>query len=148
MYCLNCHRADVYGKGAAAAPAYTSMSRWNHADDVARVGVYTGAGMPLNNTTVSCLHCHGARKTDDYANPTATNLGHVGAIHGTSMGIPSGSAGTAIAGKRFLNGASWYGHSTGASANCITITNTDVYSACNKHTGAGASAAGDENYTY
>lgn len=142
-FCVNCHRADVYGKGTGAeVPTYQAFSRFNH-------GFKTGTGSPDKICMVSgnkvlgtawespnCLGCHGGREP--------------GGIHGSIMGVAGGGGGAGVSpqGKRFTNGANWLSHTLGqggASVACWTTSTPDNVAACTKgHTGQSQSP----NYDY
>lgn len=140
-YCLNCHRADVYGNGVDAnVPAYPTMSRISHS-----VAFHPSAGQCGSTGLLgaalkyaSCLNCHGGRKdTSSYGSPTNAVV-QSGAIHGSSMA--AGPLGGDAMGGRFLNGASWSGHTrtlTTATYGCATLgaagAAADNYSSCTNH---------------
>jgi cytochrome c551/c552 len=106
-FCVNCHRADVYGWGANLVPTINGGTQINNEDfsrlkhlggamrrQCASTDVETGKGGYRN---IGCLNCHGG--------------GEVGGIHGSNLGVGNaGQAGKDEMGKRFMNGNSWSGH--------------------------------------
>ncbi|MFZ3173066.1 MAG: cytochrome c3 family protein [Carboxydocellales bacterium] len=137
-FCVNCHRADVYGKGTGSdTPAYENLSRFKHAFRKATLANPAGNCMGSANyvlggsgttTTISpsCLGCHGGREP--------------GGIHG--------SASTSPQGKRFTNGANWTAHTLGTtSPSCTVPSSADNVAACTKgHNGT--SSANSLYYSY
>ncbi|MCL4440780.1 MAG: hypothetical protein M1609_09405 [Firmicutes bacterium] len=106
-FCVNCHRADVYGWGVRSYTAimtFTGLSRFGHYPNSGCIGPDGDggkAGNKLKSGTEAmpgCFNCHGGLEP--------------GGIHGSSMGV--GGSGVSERGKRFSNGASWYpGHTLG-----------------------------------
>ncbi|AVX21382.1 doubled CXXCH domain-containing protein [Carboxydocella sporoproducens DSM 16521] len=139
-FCVNCHRADVYGDGTGmTAPPNANLSRFNHGFQTSSdnpIGKCMASGNKVLGTiyeSPSCLGCHGGREP--------------GGIHGSVMGV--GSGGTSQMGKRFTNGANWVGHTlgqtNGSSVSCWTTSTPDSVAACTKgHSGQSQSP----NYYY
>jgi cytochrome c551/c552 len=144
-FCVNCHRADVYGFGRTGAGTtdgtYGTLSRVNHSGFNASCGDPANLGTVLQYT--GCLGCHGGRKDQrSYGNPTTSTVPvQSGAIHGTRMTYdPTGAGSTDSMGYRFLNGASWHSHALGdssGSGGCYTAGKSspaaDNYSSCTQH---------------
>jgi hypothetical protein len=140
-FCVNCHRADVYGYGSSDFE--TSV---NNNEDFSRLGHRGGWGSPSCNRTnlesnkggfnkIGCANCHGG--------------GEVAGIHGTNQGV--GTSGSDEIGKRFMNGNSWDGHDLGdvsGNVSCYTGTPPAIgqnMSSCSQH-GNGRTAS--PNYYY
>ncbi|HWJ03044.1 MAG TPA: hypothetical protein VNU93_05150, partial [Verrucomicrobiae bacterium] len=146
-FCLNCHRADVYGNGRGdyngIAATYANLSRFDHSFNPSSTpdSKCMGSG---NNVlygdpykSPSCLGCHGGREP--------------GGIHGSKMTTSGASGGADPQGKRFMNGANWGSHTlTGGASNnspgCYTV-NIDAVSACG-HSHSGTTSNGTLYYTY
>jgi hypothetical protein len=140
-FCVNCHRADIYGYGSTTyEPSGTNNQ------DFSRLGHRGGWGSEACNRTnlegrkggwnkIACANCHGG--------------GEVAGIHGTNQGV--GTAGDDAIGKRFMNGNSWDGHTlgdTGGNVSCYTGTPPAIgqnMSSCTQH-GNGRTAS--PNYYY
>lgn len=153
-FCLNCHRADVYGfsgQGNGNYPPRRTLSRVNHPADGASGGG-SGKGQSFNDVTargIVCLLCHGGRL--------------LGGIHGmdtsvargqNSEGAPEGTD----AGLRFLYGAKWRGYTkatTGTAGTCFRGLATTpsspnggaAFDTCTNHAGNSGNA-GFANYDY
>jgi len=166
-FCVNCHRADVYGIGDSSGVSYLDdanlvnaqlLSRVSHNGDAINNACNVSAKLATQMQYSSCLNCHGGRKDSSSFSFPATTVVQSGAIHGTSMG--PGLAGddyTSVPGDpmgyRFMNGASWASHmmgDTSGSIGCSTLKkddggDIDNYSSCDQH-----DATGDEvpNYYY
>ncbi|MHB9095220.1 MAG: cytochrome c3 family protein, partial [Eubacteriales bacterium] len=138
-FCLNCHRADVYGNGQGdiilntGVAAWVNLSRLSHNFRTATTP--TGNCMASGNKVLgtvdqspSCLGCHGGRE--------------VGGIHGTRL-VSSGNPGVDSQGKRFANGANWGGHNFNP-IGCYTVSNDNVANCGHGHSGANTGV----NYTY
>jgi predicted CXXCH cytochrome family protein len=137
--CLNCHRADVYGYGSNNFPTYSGttarvMSRWSHGSNNAADLQSNLVNGSKGNTVVTfgCFNCHGG--------------GEAGGIHGSMM-TATGTKGTDPPGKRFMNGASWNGHTglNATSGTCYTAASNSV-NTCTQHTNSGTSVT--YNYAY
>ncbi len=116
-FCVNCHRADVYGWGSNTTPgingdANETFSRVSHLGGAMRTKctatqAETGQGGYRN---IGCMNCHGG--------------GEVAGIHGSNLG--KGSKGNDPMGIRFMNGNSWAGHTlgqtNGSQVGCFTGT--------------------------
>ncbi|HEX3032932.1 MAG TPA: cytochrome c3 family protein [Bacillota bacterium] len=138
-FCLNCHRADVYGNGRGdyngITTSYVTFSRLSH--NFRTSSSPSGNCMASGNAAIgtvdqspSCLGCHGGREP--------------GGIHGTKL-VSSGNPGTDPQGKRFANGANWGGHELGTtSMGCYTVGDDAVAACGHGHTGTGTGT----NYTY
>ncbi len=98
-FCVNCHRADVYGWGGMAAyPTYTNFPRNAHQFDT--VGRVFTAGSYDAPNGIACMLCHGAagaslgkiHGSDDTAStancPSCNNSGRL--ISATGAGATSG----------------------------------------------------------
>jgi predicted CxxxxCH...CXXCH cytochrome family protein len=141
LFCLNCHRGDVYGDfnfgptpRTQVAGAVYKFSRQSHPADSnngSSVGYRTRWG-------IMCMNCHGGARQ--------------GGIHGENLGIGNGGT-TALSysGKRLLGGASWYAVTRGSPATagqCWTKGNTDAVDGCgHAHPGV-AFESGVANYDY
>lgn len=146
-FCLNCHRADVYGSedrspkdhGVPAVAGFTNfefrfLSRLAHVPD-------TGGGHPSNSSSgdgyntygIMCMNCHGG---DARANVGGTGVQPaneaLGGIHGSNLGrgkiSTEATAGTSYRGRRLLNGAVWV---------AVTRSSTYVAGTCWTKSGAG-----------
>ncbi|MFZ5641594.1 MAG: cytochrome c3 family protein [Bacillota bacterium] len=130
-FCVNCHRADVYGWGVRSYTAimtFTGLSRFNHKVNSGCIGP-DGDGSNVGNKLKSgsealpgCFNCHGGLEP--------------GGIHGSSMG--KGGSGVSERGKRFSNGASWYpghtlGDASGSGACWNESTVTSSINSCAQH---------------
>jgi predicted CXXCH cytochrome family protein len=140
-FCLNCHRADVYGDGAKSQPTTNdqTLSRVGHLGGALR-NKCDDATKIVNPVKTGCVNCHGGRVND---NDLAS-----GAIHGSSMGKGDGDNsdggvqnGTLVGdpmGWRFMNGATWDAHELATATGqlgCSTIDASDSYGTCTSHTG-------------
>jgi hypothetical protein len=140
-FCVNCHRADVYGYGSSDFE--TSV---NNNEDFSRLGHRGGWGSPSCNRTnlesnkggynkIGCANCHGG--------------GEVAGIHGTNQGV--GTSGSDEVGKRFMNGNTKPGQTMGdvsGNVSCYTGTPPAIgqnMSSCSQH-GNGRTAT--PNYYY
>jgi predicted CXXCH cytochrome family protein len=128
-FCLNCHRADVYGPGYDRATV-TNLGRFSHASNGADFKSSTTGGAAGGNTLTpyGCTNCHGGYET--------------GGIHGTNNTATPGYS------KRFMNGASWAPNHVveGANITCTTAAGSNAINTCTKHSG-GTNASPVYNYT-
>jgi hypothetical protein len=140
-FCVNCHRADVYGWGSKTTPningndnqKFSRVSHLGNAMETKCTATHneTGKGGYRN---IGCMNCHGG--------------GEVGGIHGSNLGV--GTAGSDEMGKRFMNGNSWKGHTLGTNKT-ICYTGTPPAIGVNMSSCAGQHKGGKEvrtNYTY
>ena len=124
-FCLNCHRRDVYGdrwESTTTTGSYRNLSRWaGHPDNASCYGMNIIDGdRGVKVYPIPCLNCHGGRGP--------------GGIHGSNLG--KGSAGNSAQGFRFMNGASWQGHTTTLTGGtCYTIGAANNLSTCTQHSG-------------
>jgi hypothetical protein len=144
-FCVNCHRADIYGYGSARNGVEPSddagttevLSRVSHrggwgSESCQRSDDESGKG---GFRKFGCLNCHGG--------------GEVAGIHGTNLGV--GTSGSSEQGKRFMNGNSKPGHTLGdVSGNftCYGGTSPAIgqdLSSCSQH-GSGTNKT--PNYYY
>jgi hypothetical protein len=156
-FCVNCHRKDVYGSGKSVGGTqdsiYGVLSRFNHDALNASCGNAAAGTGPLRAQLQwsGCVHCHGGRKSDASFNNPANTVVQSGAIHGVTMNEMAGNAGADPMGYRFMNGASWAGHTladaSGTSPTCYTLGTADNYSTCTAHTG-GRSSNGTILYSW
>jgi predicted CXXCH cytochrome family protein len=146
--CLNCHRADVYGRDNSNGVAVAeNLSRFDHES-----GLRTQrCNVTRNAYGIMCMNCHGGDATG-----TEGGTGNkLGGIHGSNLGaidpdnqIPNGSE--AIIGERLKNGANWEGHIKGTTSqrgSCFTKDNNDDVSTCRAH-GGGRGYDTQVNYDY
>jgi len=137
-FCLNCHRADVYGMvsldGSSTPPTYANLARVTHPVDTKPHSNAVKKGA-LTRWGIFCMQCHGGES--------------IGAIHGTNAG--KGPQGNSYRGKRFLAGATWYGHTrasgNGSNITCWTKANLDSVNTCTQGHG-GTKASPTVNYVY
>ncbi len=138
-YCLNCHRADVYGWGSKQdKPSINN-------EDFSRIGHLGGTANTACQATniestkggyrnIGCMNCHGG--------------GEVGGIHGSNLGV--GTKGTAQLGKRFMNGNARSGYTdSGSEVTCYTGDPPAIgtsLSSCSQHTNGTNNSA--TYYTY
>ncbi|HEX9401361.1 MAG TPA: CxxxxCH/CxxCH domain-containing protein [Anaeromyxobacter sp.] len=141
--CARCHTATGYALG-------THVPNGNYVD-----GHWTGGSGSGSLFGIGCLNCHGGAAGDvgSAQNPTipesvfsstTKELAGFGRLHGTSSIFTNGAGGTRMA-YRFTNGGSlsYYSPGTGTGAaqwqgtagSCYTITATDKWSGCVKHSG-------------
>ncbi len=151
-FCLNCHRADVYGLVTSGGNSngiscnntdqttqvnpilYGNLSRVTHPVDNNPESNSVSDGA-LTRFGVYCLQCHGGEG--------------IGAIHGTNALRGPNLNGDSFRGKRFLAGATWFGHtraSTTAAVQCWTKNDLDTVNTCSQ--GHGGSSGRMANYNY
>ncbi|HWJ02631.1 MAG TPA: hypothetical protein VNU93_03055, partial [Verrucomicrobiae bacterium] len=127
-FCINCHRADVYGPGYGVSGKVPNLSRFSHQRNASDAdSSITNKGNTL--TPYGCTNCHGGFET--------------GGIHGTSM--PAQTGFTDASGKRFMNGASWAGHNLGTTTVSCTTASSSI-NTCSQH--SNPSSSGTLNYSY
>lgn len=144
-FCLNCHSKFTYldnemtnGEQITTSPTpdNSTSSRIDH--DSFNNGCF-GIGISGNGNyyNIPCMNCHGG--TGTVTNATTVTPGP-GTIHGSNQGV--GFQGTSPRGFRFMNGASWTGHTTAYSGNqtCYTTNGTSL-SSCTEHTGGRTQSA-------
>jgi predicted CXXCH cytochrome family protein len=129
-FCINCHRADVYGPGYAKSGTVPNLSRFTHQRNAGDAGSNFTSGKGNTLTPYGCTNCHGGYET--------------GGIHGTAM--PAQSGFTDASGKRFMNGASWAGHNLGTTSVTCTTAPSNSINTCTQH--GNPSNAGTLNYSY
>jgi predicted CxxxxCH...CXXCH cytochrome family protein len=152
-FCLNCHRADVYGLVTPAGVAdgyscseivptqrvtpiaYANLSRVNHPVDNKAHSNAVNQGA-LTRFGIACMQCHGG--------------GSIGAIHGTNDTDPG--PGGSYRAKRLLVGATWIGvtrattNAVSGTVKCWTKNAVDAVNTCTVgHANTGGNAA---NYDY
>ncbi len=131
MFCVNCHRADVYFPLYSSSTFYWDLSRYQHDDPNSScfgTDLVDGEGTRFENP---CMNCHGGRSP--------------GQIHGSNLGV--GSLGSSPQGFRFMNGSSWVGHTTGLTGGtCYTLSAANDLSTCTQHS-TGRSYTG-MNFSY
>ena len=160
-FCLNCHRADVYGYedndpvSGGTVPsasefsnfAFRIMSRLPHYPD--------GRGHPGDSDSngndnaygISCMYCHaGDARTTKSAGTMNEALG---GLHGSNLG-KGAAGGLSYRGRRLLNGATWLGvtrATTQTAVQCWMSTGSvDGVNGCNRsHAGTSGEIA---NYPY
>lgn len=153
-FCLNCHRADVYGfQGQGVYPPYNALSRLKHPVDGAPSGS-GGAGQSFKGAStpprgIVCMRCHGGRIIGGIHGINTTNaLGQLPA-----EGAPWGTD----AGLRFLYGETWRGYTkatTVVNGTCFrtksTLYNGVEFNTCGQHADSSAAGAstGLANYDY
>jgi hypothetical protein len=108
-YCVNCHRADVYGWGAKSDEPDTTNEDFSRAGHLGGTMNTSCQGTDLDAKggyrNIGCMNCHGG--------------GEVGGIHGSNLGV--GTLGTAQLGKRFMNGNARSGFTdSGTEVTCYT----------------------------
>ncbi|UCH80863.1 MAG: cytochrome c3 family protein, partial [Nitrospiraceae bacterium] len=129
-FCVNCHRADVYGFGSndfTPTNNNETFSRLSHLGGAARTACQATniESRKGGYNKIGCANCHGG--------------GEVAGIHGTSLGV--GNTGSSEMGKRFMNGNSWNGHTLGDTSgdvSCYTGTAPAIgqsLSSCSQHGG-------------
>jgi hypothetical protein len=136
-FCVNCHRADVYGWGSNTTPSIKNQkfSRVSHLGGAMKAEctathVETGKGGYRN---IGCMNCHGG--------------GEVGGIHGSNLGV--GTAGSDEMGKRFMNGNSWRGHTLGSTeTTCYTGTPPAIGVNMSSCSGKHGAKTVSTNYSY
>lgn len=125
IFCLNCHRSDVYGWHDATSGDTPKglYSRQTH-PDVSSDHPWIHTGADLGKQGILCMNCHGG--------------GTAGGIHGSNWGAnPWGSDTdlTSPSGIRLLNGAAWSGvkrGTTGTAGNCYVSAPSGM-STCAAH---------------
>jgi predicted CXXCH cytochrome family protein len=143
--CLNCHRADVYGRNDSNGVALAeNLSRFDHEDAIS-----AGAcNQVYNSYGISCMNCHGGDATG-VEGGTGNKLG---GIHGSNLGSNPENGGNNV-GERLLNGACWEGHkrdtdgSGAITGSCYTKDSSDDVNTCTRH-GGGRAYGSDTNYAY
>jgi hypothetical protein len=110
-FCVNCHRADIYGWGTGGdTPTNNEIfARVQHLGGAATTSCTQETENQGNGgyANISCKNCHGG--------------GEVAGIHGSNLGV--GTAGSDEMGKRFINGNSKAGHTLGTTqVTCYTGT--------------------------
>lgn len=132
LFCLNCHRRDVYGDYNYTSPASPGYSRQSHPVDSGSHSLTA-----KNKWGIVCMNCHGGART--------------GGIHGENLGKGFNGSGGSYSGKRLLGGSTWYAvtRSTTASAgSCWTKGSVDAVDNC-AHSHNGVSfTSGAANYDY
>ncbi|RJQ47618.1 MAG: CxxxxCH/CxxCH domain-containing protein [Nitrospiraceae bacterium] len=135
VFCVNCHRADIYGWSSGSKPStmYANMSRWTHYNNNGDGETHASSGEG-GYSNIGCKNCHGG--------------GEVAGIHGSNRGV--GTNGTWQQGQRFMNGNAWSGHTaSGTSMTCYTGNPPAIgvtMSSCNgRHSGG---RSGTLNYSY
>lgn len=155
IFCLNCHRADVYGFNGAGSsskvPYFYVFPRQPHPVDWNTGGKRTldpniGRGDPPRG--IICLRCHGG------GSDIVTGANMLGNIHGLQSGLTSSPAG-GTAGRAFIGGgAVWTGYEPGNTTTDMTCypSKDDAYGDCGQHgsTSAGGSQGSgtSTNYNY
>ena len=144
-FCLNCHRADVYGffdMGATAGgwtnndtrwPRYRYLSRQPHpADGANRAKGYSFASVNINSNAgdpprgIVCLRCHGGGTVGGIHG----NAGAAGFVYDTTVFTPSSN--------RLINGAAWDGvryGSTAQAGSCGKNGGTANFNSCTDNSG-------------
>ena len=132
--CLNCHRRDVYGDYAFAAPTSANYGRQTHPADAGR----DHSLQDRSAWGIACMNCHGGAR--------------IGQIHGSNLGKGNGGV-TALSysGRRLLAGSSWYAvtrGSTTVAGKCWTKGGADEVNTCGRAHDAAPFESGVANYNY
>jgi hypothetical protein len=135
-FCVNCHRADIYGYGSSDFAPLWSTSELQQFSRISHRGDSSGMREACQRTNIEsrkggfnkigCANCHGG--------------GEVAGIHGTGLGLGDGTPGThSELGKRFINGNTKNRHilgDAGGDITCYTGTPPAIgqsMSACSQH---------------
>jgi hypothetical protein len=137
VFCINCHRRDVYGdygyNASSSSATQAKFSRQTHPADSANASSLTYR----TRWGIICMNCHGGARQ--------------GGIHGENLGQGKGGVGGSYSGKRLLGGASWYAVTRGSptvAGQCWTKGNTDAVDGCgHAHSGVNFQS-GVANYDY
>ncbi len=145
-FCLNCHRADVYGRNQSNGVAVAqNLSRFDHESGLSAGRCNDGT---KNVYQISCMLCHGGDALGN-SDPPNSSTNFLGGVHGSNLTATFKGANSV--GERLLNGASWEGHSRGSTTIEATCFTKDVRDAeltnCDAH-GGGREASTVNNYNY
>ena len=157
IFCLNCHRADIYGwDGSGQAtnePYFYLFPRQRHPVDWGNGAMRTldstkYGGGPRNG--IVCMSCHGGGSL----NLGGTGGGRLALIHGVENTVTSNvSTAGHIAGRVFIAGSVWLGYKPGMTGTFMFCgPSSDAWGGCTQHgsvtQGAELSSKTYSNYNY
>jgi len=131
LFCINCHRRDVYGDDGFTSPGSATFARQTHPVDNGQ------AHSTKPKWGIICLNCHGGAR--------------IGTIHGTSLGRGANGVAGSYSGKRLLAGAAWYGVTRGTTTvtgACWTKAAADSVNNCARAHTNQTFSSGNANYNY